>query len=284
MLGAAGEAGHVGRELRGDQPDRRTGERRGWRVVQTRIGAQDRLLQTAQLRAGLEPQLGDQEAAGVLVGRQRLGLPPGTVQGEHELGMEPLPQRVLAHQPGQLLHQRGVAASGKVGLDALLQQPEPPLLQAPRRLAQHVHLAQVRERRAAPQCQRLPQQLTVWRTRLPRLIGEGLEPLRVQLSLAHQQGVRGAAAFDASLVTQDPAQVVDVDVQVLQGRAGRAGAPEGSDELVVAERDVGSREQHAEQRPLLGRAQGERSEPVTHLQRAQHREVQLARRILGAMA
>jgi hypothetical protein len=45
-----------------------------------------RLLQSLQLRAGLEPELAHQRPAGVGICLQRLGLAAGAVEGEHQLG------------------------------------------------------------------------------------------------------------------------------------------------------------------------------------------------------
>ena len=51
-------------------------------------------MQLAQLRAGLDGELGDQDVAQLPVGAQRVGLPPGPVQREHPLVPEPLAERM----------------------------------------------------------------------------------------------------------------------------------------------------------------------------------------------
>jgi hypothetical protein len=70
---AAGEPGHVGGKLAG-RPRGRAG-RLARRGPQGRVGAQDGPLQPLQLWAGFDAELADQELAGLLVGRERLGLP-----------------------------------------------------------------------------------------------------------------------------------------------------------------------------------------------------------------
>ena len=50
------------------------------RAAQRRIVAQDTAVQLAQLRAGLDGELGDQDVAQLPVDAQRVGLPSGPVQ------------------------------------------------------------------------------------------------------------------------------------------------------------------------------------------------------------
>ena len=57
---------------------------------------EDRALEGLQLGAGLEPELGIEQHAGRLVQLECLCLPPGPVEGEHQLAPRPLPQRPLA--------------------------------------------------------------------------------------------------------------------------------------------------------------------------------------------
>ena len=59
---------------------------------------EDRALEGLQLGAGLEPELGIEQHARRLVQLERLRLPPGPVEREHQLAPRPLPQRPLAHE------------------------------------------------------------------------------------------------------------------------------------------------------------------------------------------
>ena len=63
-----------------------------------------------QGRAGLDAQFGIEYPPGVVEHRQRLGLPPGPVQREHQLPAQPLAQRMLGHQQLQLRAQGAVLA------------------------------------------------------------------------------------------------------------------------------------------------------------------------------
>jgi hypothetical protein len=82
-----------------------------------RVLGQDGRLQPAQLRPRVDAQLLDQDRPGPLVGQQGIGLPTGPVQGQHELGPQPLPQRLLADQPFELGHQLPVPAQPQLRLD-----------------------------------------------------------------------------------------------------------------------------------------------------------------------
>jgi hypothetical protein len=94
---------------------------------QTRICAQDPLMQFPQLCPWLGAQLLDQDLAGVLVGGQCLGLAAAPVKGQHQLGVETLPQRMLGGQGLEPDHQLIVAAQVQPGVGVPLQglQPRP---------------------------------------------------------------------------------------------------------------------------------------------------------------
>ena len=127
--------------------------------------AQDRRLERAQVRRRLDAEPVDERAARVAVGRERVGLAAGAVEREHLLAAQPLAQRMLAHERLELARDLGVPPAREVGVDAVAQAGEPQILQ-PRDLGLGEALVgDVRERRAAPQRERLAQR----RRRLPRL-------------------------------------------------------------------------------------------------------------------
>ena len=70
------------------------GDRRGER----RIVGEHRPLEALQLGPGIEAELVEQVLAGVPVGLQRVGLPTGPVEGDDQLGPEPLAQRVAGRR------------------------------------------------------------------------------------------------------------------------------------------------------------------------------------------
>ena len=80
--------------------------------------AQDRVLQAAELRAGLDADLLHQHAARLLIRLERLGLPPAAVQREHALRVQALAQGVLGDDRVDLARDLQVTAGGEVGPSA----------------------------------------------------------------------------------------------------------------------------------------------------------------------
>ena len=70
------------------------GCRGGWRVERGVVG-EDRLVEVMELGARLDPELLDEDLAGVAVGLQRVGLAAAAIQREHQLRVQPLAPRVL---------------------------------------------------------------------------------------------------------------------------------------------------------------------------------------------
>jgi hypothetical protein len=82
-------------------------------------------LQAPQFGTGLNAQLLDEDATAVSEHRQRLGPPAAPVKRQHELAAEPLPQRVLTHQPGKLSCGLGMAAKREHDIGAFLDRGQP---------------------------------------------------------------------------------------------------------------------------------------------------------------
>ncbi len=132
------------------EPDR-SGERR----LERSVLAQDRLLELAQLRAGLEPQLLVERAPSVAVGLERVRLPPGAVESKHELGARALVEGTLGDRRLQLGDELGVAAQLELGVDEIRLGRRAQLLE-PRHLEPGEGLVgEVGQRRPAPQPERL---------------------------------------------------------------------------------------------------------------------------------
>ena len=56
--------------------------------VELGILPENRPLQFPQRAAGLDPKVDDERLSGVLIGRERLGLAAGAVEGEHQLASQ----------------------------------------------------------------------------------------------------------------------------------------------------------------------------------------------------
>ena len=91
------------------------------RLLQFRVLAQDRLLGPLQVRAWLDAQLIGQQAARAAVRTQRVALPPGSVQGHHELPVERLMVGVAGDQGLQLRDKVLSLAQLEVSVDPPLQ-------------------------------------------------------------------------------------------------------------------------------------------------------------------
>ena len=91
---------------------------------------QDGCVQALQRLPGIDAELTGEQVAGPPVGGERLGLPAAAVQRQHELAVQPLPQRMLSGQLFQLGGERVVPAKRQVSVDPGLQRGEPQLLQA----------------------------------------------------------------------------------------------------------------------------------------------------------
>ena len=78
---------------------------------------------------GSMPRPSTSALRGLAVGGQRVGLAAGAVEGEHELAVQALAQRMLAHQCLDLAGDLDVAPAGEVGVEALGETREPQVVE-----------------------------------------------------------------------------------------------------------------------------------------------------------
>ena len=123
--GRAAREGWGGRGRVAGRPGARGGR------VEVRVLAQDRALEPLQGGPGFQAELADHHLAGRPVGAERFGLPSAAVQGEHQLAVQALAQRVHRDQCLELADDVGVTAEGQVGLDPVFGRAEPEFLQPP---------------------------------------------------------------------------------------------------------------------------------------------------------
>ena len=199
--------------------------------------AQHGLLQPAQLRARLEPQLVDQRAARVGVGLERLGLATAAVEREHQLRAEPLPQRVACDERAQLRDQLGVAAEREVGVDAQLERLEPLLLERLDGRDGELLVGEVGERAAPPLAERCPQRLgglarAAGREVVAALRAQRLEARDVGAPRGRAHAVAGGDGLDDVVRLEQPAQARDVLLQ--RGAASAGGASPHSSSISVS--------------------------------------------------
>ena len=82
-------------------------------------------VQPPQRLPGVDAELGGEQVADPPVGGQRVGLPAAAVQRQHELTVQPLPQRMFGDQLLQFGGDRVVPAKRQVSLDPALPGGEP---------------------------------------------------------------------------------------------------------------------------------------------------------------
>jgi hypothetical protein len=123
---------------------------------QVRPLLQDRLLHGAQLRSRGQAELGVEHGPGPLVDRERVGLPAGAVEGEHETAVRALAQRVGPGELLQLTEHLGVPAGGQLQVDQRFPRGHSQLGQPGRLRPRPRRAAELDQRRSAPGRQRLP--------------------------------------------------------------------------------------------------------------------------------
>ncbi len=126
--------------------------------IQGGVVFQDALFEALQLRRWIDAHLLGQVETGLLVGTQRLGLSPCSVEGDHVLGPKALRQRVLGGEHLELGEHLGVPPQCQLGLDAALHRLQPQLLETAGLGLQVRHPGHIGIRVTPPQCQDLAEQ------------------------------------------------------------------------------------------------------------------------------
>ncbi len=263
-----------------DRPLRRLPTRSagGLLQIQRRIVPKDGLLQLSQLGARFDPEPVDERAACILVGVQRLRLPPRPVERRHEVPAQALAQRVLGDECFKLPDELVVPPEREVGVDPELDRRQPDLLEPGDRRLRETLVGEVGERRASPQGQRLAQLLRpVCRQpaseQAPPLLHEALEAVEIERVRFDPDEVAGRPRRQ-DVRRQRLPQPRDVDPQRSRSVVRRALRPELVHQLVSGDDLVGVKEEHGEQRARLGPAEGSLAAFVPRLERSQDPELQ----------
>ena len=183
------------------QPDRARRLALGSGQVERRVVLQDRALELAQLGRGDDAEPLVEQAVALAVQLERLGLPPGAVEREHQLAAGALAQRLGRDVRGERGDHVLVPSQRELGLEPLLEAAEPELVEPARLLLERL-AAHAREARAAPQPERLAEQVAGERRRRARERGaparhELLEARGVERALGHAHRVAALAGLDA---------------------------------------------------------------------------------------
>ena len=224
--------------------------------IERRILEQNRLLEPLEGRARLEPDLVTQVGAGCLVGIECLGLPPGAVEGDHQLHAQGLAERMASHERLDGARELAVAAEPETRFHGVLGCFEPQILE-PGDLDLRERLRrQVCERRPAPERVCLFEELLgdlrhVRCERFARLLDKALEPRRVDLIGVDLEHV-AAGACREDLRHPALAQLRDGVLDHLRCRLRRLRAPHLFDEILEPYDGVRAHEQQCEDRALHG--------------------------------
>ena len=116
---------------------------------------EDGPLEALELIVRLEPELLVQQPPARPVDLERICLAAAAIECQHLLAAQTFPQWLLAHEPLELRNQLRVAPQRELGLDPLLKRRQPLLFQ-PRSLGAREGVAQLGQRRSAPQSQPFP--------------------------------------------------------------------------------------------------------------------------------
>ena len=90
---------------------------------------ENRALELPERERRLDPERLHERAPRIAIRRECVRLPSRAVEGEHQLGTEALPERVLADQQLELAEELGTRAKSEISLDPLLEGFEPKLLE-----------------------------------------------------------------------------------------------------------------------------------------------------------
>jgi hypothetical protein len=228
------EPGYRERQLRGYRHHGRWRCGGTRRAGQGRVLAQDRGLQVAQRLARVDAEVVGEGLAQPVVRGQRVGLPAGPVQREHELPVDLLVERLLPGQPLQVRYQLGVLAERELGVDQRPLGVQPHLVQPARLLVRQGDAGQVGQRAAAPQRERgaqVPDPLGRV-GRAPALPDQSLGDLHVRALGTEVEDVAGRPGPDRVPAAQHAAQVGHVALQRVGDHRGGVRAPHRVDELV----------------------------------------------------
>ena len=237
--------------------------------VERGVLAEDRVVEAAQLRAGLDADRLDERRARVPVGVQRVGLAAAAVEREHPQAVQALAQR-LAVPPARRARRSTSAwrPAARSSADRLLDRREPQLLE-PADLERRERLGgDVVERRAAPQRERVAR----------RARGdEALEAADVEVApVAEAQLVAAPARDDLRAVAggrERLAEMRDVALDHLRRGRRRRLAPQPVDQLLGRDRRALAEREHRQHRPRLARADRDGLIAVAGLHGSEHSKI-----------
>ncbi len=259
----------------------RLGRRRGMARRCERIGGcelgvlvQDLVFEPLQRGAGVEPELVAEHAPRFLEGLQGVRLSSRAVQREHQLCAKALAERMFGDEPLQLENDLVLAAELELGLNPLFDHRQTQLIEPGRLLAGERVVAEVGQRLATEESERLPELFRTGDAALGRRLSrEAFEPTDVHRVPGRQpQEVAGVLRFDP-LGAEPLPQCGDMAMERRLRRFRRALPPERLDAIVGGDDLVSVKQQEREQRAVLPSRRGQIDAVGLHLEPAQQPEL-----------
>ena len=204
--------------------------------VERSVLGEDRRLQLPELMTRFEPELVAQNVTTVLEDAQRVGLPTGPVQREHQQAPQPLAQRMRRDELLELDDHALVTTERELEVEPLLDHREPQLGQPGDGRRRELLVGEVGEGIAPPQRIRLGQQrdraarITVGGRRLPGR-DELLVPVHVDGFRRQLERVAAAAHRNELGRAERPAQLRREPLETVAHRRGRILTPQRVDDL-----------------------------------------------------
>ena len=182
----------------------------------------------------------------------------------------------------QLADELRVAPECELGVDPSLDRREPNLLEPLDRGPGERLVREIGERGAAPEPERLPQQVgrLLGLPRLRRPLRQPLEPMEVELLGGEAQDVPGRAGLDHRR-SEDPPQLGDLALHLRDRRDGGGAVVEVVRESLDRHHAVGPEQEDREGGALLRPPERDRTVGAHNLERPQEAELEHARTVTG---
>jgi hypothetical protein len=123
------------------------------RRLECRILPQNRPLELVEGGRWLDPEALDEQTPGVAVDVEGIRLTAASVEREHQLAPQTLPERVFVHEPLDLCDQLEMTTKRQLCVDPVLERGEVELLESRDRGPGEGLVCKIGQRRTAPQLQ-----------------------------------------------------------------------------------------------------------------------------------